>query len=84
MTNYTSNPVADAQEHTHQQDARPYEYDYTCDACKEGFDHSHGVEIGDEKFCNQCVAHHDHIEFYRQHGLTAFDIYEATNSAKDL
>jgi CRISPR/Cas system-associated protein Cas10 (large subunit of type III CRISPR-Cas system) len=84
MGHFTDNPVADATSHIQDQDARPYDYDYTCDACREGFDHGHGIEITDEKFCSHCVDHNEHLEFYRNCGLTHFEIYEAVGTAKNL
>jgi hypothetical protein len=62
----SDNPLNDATDHINSMDSRPYEYDYICDCCGLGFDKGHGIEVTQEKFCNECVLECKHHRFYNK------------------
>lgn len=84
MGHLTDNPLMDACNHIREQDKKEYEYDHLCNACTDGFDSGHGVRISDEKFCNHCVDHYEHLKFYLNQGLSDREVFQITESIENL
>lgn len=53
-----------AQDYLRKCDETPYDYQYHCAVCKNGFDPGYGYECTEEKFCIPCIGAMEHIKFY--------------------
>lgn len=84
MVHFTGNPVADAIMYVNAQDKKEVETDFKCDFCKEGFDKGHGVQIEDERFCNECFKSYNHFDFYAEAGATNRQILEISKKVIEL
>lgn len=77
MEQYSGSAVADITEQIE-------DHDYSCCACKSGFNIGSGVRIDEDKFCHSCINQNNHYTFYADAGATIKNIIDLTNRFVDL
>lgn len=77
MDQYSGEPMVETIEHIE-------EHDYSCCACKKGFNIGQGVRIDEEHFCRQCIDQEKHYDFYAEAGATIRNILDLTDKIVDL